>query len=171
MNGPVAVVGAGLSGLMAARTFRAAGRDVVVFDKGRRPGGRCNTREHDRYRFDHGAQYFTIRDPRLEAPLARWLAEGVVAEWTGTLMRISGTGIEPAREARRFVGVPGMVSLSLHLAQGLDVRTLVRVGSLASKPEGWRLTDVEGGDLASSPPSSSPCPPPRPCPSSPRSPS
>ena len=37
---------------------------VTVFDKGRGPGGRLATRRADDLRFDHGAQYFTARDPR-----------------------------------------------------------------------------------------------------------
>ena len=70
MSDRAVVIGGGLAGLIAAGRLRDAGRDVVVFDKGRRPGGRANTREHDVHRFDHGAQFFTVRDPRV-IPLLR----------------------------------------------------------------------------------------------------
>ncbi len=40
----VAIVGAGIAGLSCATALAAAGRRVVLFDKGRRPGGRLATR-------------------------------------------------------------------------------------------------------------------------------
>ena len=40
----VAVVGAGISGLFAARTLADHGLEVRVFDKSRGSGGRCSTR-------------------------------------------------------------------------------------------------------------------------------
>ena len=57
-----AVIGAGLAGIACARRLRAAGLDVGVFDQGRRPGGRLATRDGEQAAFDHGAQYFTVRD-------------------------------------------------------------------------------------------------------------
>ncbi|MEJ2541447.1 MAG: FAD-dependent oxidoreductase, partial [Gemmatimonadota bacterium] len=133
----VAVVGGGLSGLMAARTLRDHGLDVTVFDKGRRPGGRASTREHGATRFDHGAQYFTIRDRRMRPLLESWLQDGVVAEWPGRLVRYRDGRVESAREGARYVGVPGMIDLASHLSRELDVRRGVRVGSV-ERPEGWR---------------------------------
>ena len=59
----VAVIGAGMAGLAAARTLAAAGHAVQVFDKGRGIGGRLSTRRTDYGAFDHGAQYATVRDP------------------------------------------------------------------------------------------------------------
>ena len=56
----VAVIGAGISGLFAARTLADRGLNVKVFDKGRGLGGRMSTRRVDgKSCFDHGAQYFT----------------------------------------------------------------------------------------------------------------
>ena len=62
MNMPrlrIVVVGAGMTGLTAARALSGQGHDVVVIDKARGPGGRMSTRRDNDLRFDHGAQYFT----------------------------------------------------------------------------------------------------------------
>jgi predicted NAD/FAD-dependent oxidoreductase len=143
----VAIIGAGLSGLMAARRLQDDGQRVVLFDKGRRPGGRANTREHGARSFDHGAQYFTVRTPRIQEHLAGWLAQGVVAPWKGRMVRSTPGGVEPAKASHRYVAVPGMVDLALHLARGLDVRTGVRVGGAAATGGGWSLTGENGADL------------------------
>ena len=57
----VAIVGAGLAGLMAGRTLAEAGHEVVLLDKGRSPGGRLATRRIGEATLDHGAQFFTVR--------------------------------------------------------------------------------------------------------------
>lgn len=59
----IAIVGAGLSGLAAARRLTQAGLDCTVFDKSRGVGGRMATRRAEyqgaTLRFDHGASYLT----------------------------------------------------------------------------------------------------------------
>jgi renalase len=140
----IAVVGAGPAGLMAARSMHAAGASVVVFDKGRRPGGRANTREHDTYRFDHGAQFFTVRDPRIHSFLHTWIERGLVAEWKGTFLHIDEEGARPARAAERYVALPGMVNLALHLSDGLDVRTGIRIEAVHREGGFWHLCDADG---------------------------
>jgi len=124
-----AVIGAGVAGLACAQRLRDAGRHVVVFDKGRRPGGRVSTRRQDGYQFDHGAQFFTARDPRFEAVVARAEEDGAVAQWRGpfaTLQR-GARGADPRPGAVRYVGAPGMSGLAGALAGGHPVRSGVRV--------------------------------------------
>ena len=58
----VAVIGAGMAGIGAARLLADAGFRVVVFDKSRGMGGRCATKRWEGHSVDHGAQYFTMRD-------------------------------------------------------------------------------------------------------------
>jgi predicted NAD/FAD-dependent oxidoreductase len=57
----IAVVGAGIAGLALARSLHDIA-DVTVFEKSRGVGGRMATRRAGAVGFDHGAQYFTVRD-------------------------------------------------------------------------------------------------------------
>ena len=140
----VAVVGGGLSGLTAANVLRDAGSNVVVFDKGRRPGGRSNTREHDAHRFDHGAQFFTVRDERVRPLLNAWVDSGVAAPWGGRLIRVEGSTIQPAKPSTRYVGVPGMIDIARSLASTVKVRVGVRIKSLTRLDHTWIAVDSEG---------------------------
>ena len=74
----ILVVGAGMAGLAAARHLRQAGCQVLLVDKGRRPGGRLATRSLGSGVFDHGAQYFTARDPYFQQRVDRWEHAGWV---------------------------------------------------------------------------------------------
>jgi len=167
----VAVVGGGLAGLTAAREVTASGREVTLFDKGRGPGGRLSTRRVEALTFDHGAQYFTARNPAFRLEVDRWRALGIVAPWAGRLVVLDGPtdGAGPHRTQHldapgardvRFVGVPGMNALARHVAGELAVRESrtpapgsvhvgVRVGSVLADGERWRLLDEAGSDLGS----------------------
>lgn len=62
----IGIVGAGMAGLACAEGLAGLGHEVVLFDKGRGPGGRMSTRRlptsAGEAHFDYGAQYFTVRD-------------------------------------------------------------------------------------------------------------
>lgn len=142
----LAVIGAGVSGLIAARTLKAHGLNVSVFDKGRGPGGRASTRlPEPGLSFDHGAQYFTAVDPVFASQVQAWKAVGIVAEWTGRIVRINGNQIEPQTDpSRRYVGVPGMSALGRHLAADLAVRQETRIARLTRSGGFWHLSDAAG---------------------------
>jgi photolyase PhrII len=141
----VAVVGAGLSGLMCARTLADHNIDVTVFEKSRGCGGRCATRRDGPWRFDHGAQYFTVRDRRLELLIESWRQQDVIAEWNGVLASCDDGQWHPAKSgAQRWVGTPGMSAIGAHLANGLDVRLETSVSLLKREGRQWRLL-AEGG--------------------------
>ena len=146
----IAVVGAGLAGLTCARALTAAGHTVHVFDKARGPGGRMSTRRDDAERavtFDHGAQFFTARDPAFALEVERWRAAGHVDAWGGRIVRW-GAGAEPeVAPGTRFVGVPTMNAPLKALAADLSVRYDVRVASVRRAPAGWALQDDAGAAL------------------------
>ncbi len=147
MSIDIAVIGAGWAGLSAARRLADAGREPVVFDKARGPGGRSSTRRQDGFSFDHGAQYFTARDPGFQSQVAGWRAADLVAPWTPRL-RVFGERPEQTGTApdERLVGVPGMNAVLKHLADGLDCRfgqTLTRI--IAG--DHWRLQFEDGEEI------------------------
>jgi predicted NAD/FAD-dependent oxidoreductase len=152
MSIEVAIVGAGLSGLTCAQELAERGANVTVFDKGRGPGGRASTRRIEvggaEVGFDHGAQYFTVRDHAVRPRLEAWIEAGVAARWDGRIAVLDSRGrVESYSDKPRFVGNPGMNALGRHLSRGLDVRCGVEVAAIERGEKGSRLVDREGNDL------------------------
>jgi predicted NAD/FAD-dependent oxidoreductase len=142
----VAVIGAGVAGLAAARLLADKGHTVEIFDKGRGPGGRLATRRVDGFAFDHGAQYFTIKDARLDPYMRIWREQILVAPWRGRFGVLeSGAFIEQPPSHPRWVAIPGMSGLARQLAADLDVNLSVRITHVTRERASWRLTDDGGG--------------------------
>jgi predicted NAD/FAD-dependent oxidoreductase len=147
----VAIIGAGLAGLSAATRLQALGYDVRLFEKSRGPSGRMSTRVTEIGAADHGAQYFTARDPAFVAELGRWIAEGLAAEWTPRLKVFEGGEwrLSHSRECR-FVGTPAMNSPGKALARHLHVDYGLTIEAVRRVKDQWRLSSREAGDIAES---------------------
>ncbi len=132
----VGIVGAGMAGLACAEALAAQGHTVTLLDKGRGAGGRMSVRRMatplGEAAFDHGAQYFTIRDPRFQARAAAWTAAGCIAPW-------------PAAGPDAYVGTPGMNAPVRQMAAAFSVQWGARVTRLSRHGETWRL-EVENAD-------------------------
>lgn len=118
----IAIVGAGIAAITCARTLVQAGHRVTVFEKSHSVGGRMATRSSPFGTFDHGAQYFTVRDPRFE--LALQTTPGLCRPWSANTVRVldshgrvAAAGL-PAREPH-WVPKPGMNALVRQWAQPL----------------------------------------------------
>jgi renalase len=141
------IIGAGLAGLLAARTLQAAGVTVTVLDKARGVGGRLATRrltaENGQTigRFDHGAQYFTARDPQFVALVDEWLAAGVVKVWAEGFNTPAGPKPD---NLSRYCGTEGMNGLAKHLASGLTIQTSTPVDAIWQTDDGYRATTADG---------------------------
>lgn len=114
MNKTIAVVGAGISGLLLARDLQSRGADVAVLEKSRGVGGRLATKRVGPAVFDQGAQFFTVRDERFASVVAAWRSEGVATTW-------------PGRETERVIGATGMTALPKEVAAALTVQREHRV--------------------------------------------
>ena len=151
MQKKIAVIGAGLSGLVAARNLHQAGNQVTVFEKARGPGGRMSTRRQEDYAFDHGAQYFTCRDERFRTQVEDWLARGVVAEWKAPVQALNPAGAStPTKEkTTRYVGTPRMSSIGRDLAQETELITTQRITSIGIQDDraGTWVLESETGEV------------------------
>jgi photolyase PhrII len=145
----IAMIGTGLGGLMCSRILSDHGLDVTLLEKSRRVGGRSSTRRTDAgFQFDHGAQYFTIRDPGLERYLESWISDRQVAPWSGRIVAIEEAGkFNELNAVKRYVGTPHMESLADHLAKDLNVQFEVEVGQVTRKDEGYQLLAADGRQL------------------------
>ncbi|MEM9739818.1 MAG: FAD-dependent oxidoreductase [Pseudomonadota bacterium] len=149
----VAIIGAGLAGLTCADGLKARGADVVLFDKGRGPGGRMSTRRAEtvlgQVRFDHGAQYISAISPIFSEQLALWDQSGYLVRWQGRFVEIDAHGaVRHAAPKPRWVGVPAMNSLIKALAEPLDVSWGARVEALQGGPGSWTLEFEDGCSAA-----------------------
>ncbi len=141
----VAVVGGGISGLTCGRSLADHGFSVTVFDKGRSPAGRTATRRVDPdLAFDHGAQYFTARHPDFIRFVRAWRERAIVAEWGGRVVTLKAGVATDTSPQLRYVGVPGMDAVALHLAADLVVRRETQISRLLQAAGGWELTDKAG---------------------------
>ena len=151
MNQKIAIVGAGMAGLMVARSLTDCGHSVVVFEKARGPGGRMSTRRQEEYAFDHGAQYFTCRDQRFSDQVEVWREEGIVAEWASPIQVLRSGQLSTTQEQReRYVGVPRMSSIARRLSQDLELVTKTRVGEvIRDEKRGipWEIRSESGDRL------------------------
>ena len=130
----IAIVGAGMAGMSCGQRLSRLGHEVGLFDKGRGPGGRMATRRMEdggtTLHFDHGAQYFTARDPRFVEQVAHWEASGVAARWA-------------AAGDDAWVGTPAMNAPLKAMAGELGVQFGTRIEQLVRDGEGWQI-DGEG---------------------------
>jgi renalase len=136
------IVGAGLSGLLAASTLQREGWDVTVLDKGRDVGGRMATRRIGRGNFDYGAQFFTVRGERFAGLLEDWLEAGVATEWTRGFADSEGRPNEDGYP--RYRGAEGMTSIPKYISRGLDVRTGERAVRVYDNDDGWEVVCESG---------------------------
>ena len=137
----IAVVGAGISGLVCAKHLVAGGHEVTVLEKSRSLGGRCATRKFGDHVVDTGAQYFTVRDPIVRKEIEQ--VAGVQFRKITQPILIAGKKGEVYREGEeRFYIGNGNNRLGAMLADGLEIRKEVEVGVVTLVGKEW---EVAGG--------------------------
>tara|TARA_R110002049_G_scaffold2750_10_gene22405 strand:+ start:14939 stop:17308 length:2370 start_codon:yes stop_codon:yes gene_type:complete len=143
----VAIIGAGVGGLMAARTLIDHGLEVQVFEKSRGVGGRLATRRIDQDQgFDHGAQYLTAKDCRFGKYVKSWIQDGIVAPWMGRIVELSTGGriVSDKTDTPRYVGTPSMNQIAKHLATGVPTRRETAIASIrGGASAAWDLIDQD----------------------------
>ena len=141
MSPSVLIIGAGMTGITAARALRHAGVDVMLVDKGRAVGGRMATRRIGEATFDHGAQHISVRTVEFEREIEALVQKGIAEVWFR-----SGSVAHPERGiVNRYAGVGGMRRIPEALAEGLVVSMGVAVDRLRIDADG--VAAFTGGTL------------------------
>jgi renalase len=152
----LAIVGAGMAGLSAAREMRRRRPDlmITIYEKSRGFGGRVATRRRDGFVFDHGAQVIKAPDAsmehlltaelpieelrRMDRPVYVFHTDGTIAEGDPTL------NAEPS-----WFYAGGLNRLGKLLAADLDVRLETRIAALRREAGSarWMLFDAQGAHV------------------------
>ena len=154
----IAVIGAGLAGLVCAGQLKAAGRQVCVLDKSRGLGGRMATRRvTGLVRVDHGLRYWPAESSDAQlAPLTRELIEaGVIKPWPVSAyeLRESDELVEVSHDPV-YVASSGMSAIAKYLAQSFipDENLLTNYRATQITPcglpddPGWKI-ECENGKV------------------------
>jgi hypothetical protein len=144
------IVGAGLCGLLAAHTLATQGRRVLVVDKGHSVGGRLATRRIGPGLADHGAQFFTVRDPAFQRWVDAWLADGLVYPWShgwsdGSLSTAPPDGY-PRYAVRGGMNQLAKTLAAAATAAGASINVNTRLVEITPTQAGWRAV-ADGGQL------------------------
>lgn len=146
----VAIVGAGIAGLSCAIALQKAGFKVTVFEKSRGVSGRLSTRITADWQCDHGAKYFTARNPLFEAEVQRWVKAEVAQLWQPNLQTYDGNAFLPkehekSAKTKRFVGYPANNSPAKWLAKTLTVQCETTITNIQKNAQYWQLSSKEHG--------------------------
>jgi renalase len=146
----LAIVGAGVAGLAAARALRQTRPDlaIIIYEQSRSLGGRAATRRRAGFIFDHGAQYLKTPTPELERLLTADLPADDLLDIGRPVWTFDGAGAiaegDPAQNAGpKWTYRDGLNRLGKLLGAGLDIRREMRIGSLQRQTtgEGRRTTE------------------------------
>jgi renalase len=132
-SGPVAIIGAGLSGLSCAQALQAAGVTVHIYEQSSSIGGRCATQLWQGHLVDLGVQYFTAQTPEFKKELLTRLRQfrPIVAPILDPNNQIVVDATGP-----RFYVLQGNNYFAHVLSLGLDIRLNTLVEALKFLPDG-----------------------------------
>ena len=114
-----------MTGAACAHRLSLYGHSVVLVEKARGVGGRMSTRRMGGARIDHGAQFLTVRDERMNEYLLKWKQADVVRAWYDRI-----PGRDDLAVGTRYRGTLGMNSPVKSLAESLAVEKQFFVESI-----------------------------------------
>lgn len=136
----VAVIGAGMAGLICARQLRQAGYSVAVVEKSRGAGGRVATRRVGGTRADHGARYLEPQGDAVQKLIDVLVDRDILKLWTDTVWEFR-EGELSASSNSCYVAPAGMNAVGKYLARDLEIWFGRRVQAIyATDNQTWHLS-------------------------------
>lgn len=138
----VAIIGGGIAGTATARRLKEQEISSVIFEAGRRPGGRLCTQKQYGRQFDHGAQYLTPHSRRSAVLFSQWRKLGWIRPWPALALEL------PERKkidtSSWHVACPSQASLIERLAEGLTIECRTTIVAIEGERGRRYLLDSEG---------------------------
>jgi renalase len=152
----VGIVGAGISGLAAARKLQQAGHEPVVFEAAPSVGGRATTIEFMSCLADPGLQAYTPRGMAIENVLLNELPTDGLQKIEKPIHILSHgrpiPGSQEKNQQPRYTYETGAIRFPELLSEGLDVRLHSPVESLERRQTRFSIRDEEFDSLILTPP-------------------
>jgi renalase len=141
----IAVIGAGIAGLVCARKLQQAGRQVLVLDKSRGLGGRLATRRLANTHADHGVCYLQPKGTVFGQLIDELVNEQILKVWTTGIHRLSGDGflLPPKKLAPCYAAPAGATAIARYLGQNLEIINNQTITSILPSKNGWQLNSAD----------------------------
>ncbi|OWY68145.1 FAD-dependent oxidoreductase [cyanobacterium TDX16] len=137
----IAIIGAGMAGLVCAQQLHQAGYNVLILEKSRGLGGRIATRRLHDTLADHGTCYLKPKGELMQQFVQLLCDRHILQVWTDNSefrSLLPRWGI-PNSEFR-YVAPAGMNAIAKFLGQGLEVWRSQRVEAIACHNSHWQLS-------------------------------
>ena len=138
----ILIIGAGISGLMAAQRLQANGFTVKLVERSSQAGGRLATCHWHQGVFDIGAQFFTVRSARFQNFVDQWLRDNLIVSW-GSGFSLNGNPVRPSQH-NRYRGINGIKSITDHLAHDLDITYHAQIIEVTLNNDQWTAHSETG---------------------------
>lgn len=140
----IAIIGAGISGLVAAHVLQDAGYTVTLFEQEHNVGGRAATRKREGFIFDPGAQHIKQGAPESVAFITERFRTPDLIDIAKPVWIFDGAGQiqegDPTMNAEpKWCYRNGLCVLAKRMAEGLDIRFETHIAHVQQTRLGWNL--------------------------------
>jgi renalase len=136
----VAIVGAGISGLICAQQLQQAGYRVVVVEKSRGLGGRVTTRRLQDTCADRGLSYLIANGELTTRFVELLTSQDILQVWTDTVHEFRADfGLKAVKGTPLYIASKGMSAIARFLAKDLEIELSRRVVGLSLLNDYWHL--------------------------------
>ncbi|MDX2213312.1 MAG: FAD-dependent oxidoreductase [Oculatellaceae cyanobacterium bins.114] len=136
----IAVIGAGITGLVCARHLQQAGYQTVILEKSRGLGGRLATRRLEGTWADHGTRYLEPQGKWSDLLIQTLCDRGIVHLWTESLYQWVEGQLSPLEHRPCYVAKDGITAIAKYLGANLNVQRQQRVTAITPQAGDWSLT-------------------------------
>ena len=144
MTKNIAVIGAGLSGITFASMIKEKS-NIKIFEKSKGVGGRMSTRKDLPFIFDHGAQFFEIKNTAFMNFVSELFTKKIIRPWNFKLAYFEKNNLKKIKILQNkdnfFVGVPNMDSIVKYLSKDQNVILETKIERTEKLKDKWYLYD------------------------------